>query len=238
MNGFAYHHLRIGVPGVLGRNLIARWLPRFLQQHPAIGLELLSGDADTLSRGVDAAIHIGPVSDETLTSVRIASLGEIACASPEFIDLKGMPPTPEELDATHCIGVFDAALNCSRQWRFQKRGRQLVIEPRARLTVGDMEGAIEAAVGGAGFVRVLDFAVHAQIAAGLLRTVLADWSVEIRHDVSVAYAKRKRMPPGLEAFICFIAELFPATSANASPYAHGSWRDERHSSEQLRIREA
>lgn len=66
-----------------------------------------------------------------------------------------------------------------------------------------------AAVGGAGFIRVFDFAVHAQIASGLLQPVLRDWNEESTHPVSIVHAGSLPLLPQLEIFAQFVTGLFP-----------------------------
>lgn len=202
--------LRVGVPGLLGRSLLARALPRFLQQHPSIRIDLLTHEtlcaADDPLHATLEIVAAGATPDHALC---VGRLTEVVCASPEFIGLAGRPTTPAELDESHCIGLLDARSHRLSPWVFTREGRQQIVSPRARLTVADAQAAAEAAVGGVGFIRVFDFAVHAQVACGLLQLVLRDWNEASTHCVWLVHAGNLPVFPQLEIFAQFVTGLFP-----------------------------
>ena len=76
--------------------------------------------------------------------------------------------------------------------------------------MSDPETAAAAAVGGAGFARLLDFNVEAQIATGLLQPVLADWNEGATWPVSVVYPQNRQPTAKLKVFIEFVASVFPS----------------------------
>ena len=133
----------------------------------------------------------------------------MTCASPEFIDRVGLPNTPDDLKPEHCIALFKVGSNQSRDWLFRKDGAERSINPSAPLSFSDAESAVAAAVSGAGFVRVLDFTVEAQVAAGLLQPVLEDWNDGAWWPVSVVYPQHRQPTAKIRAFIEFCGGLFP-----------------------------
>ncbi|MET0657223.1 MAG: LysR family transcriptional regulator [Steroidobacteraceae bacterium] len=213
--GAARGRLRLDVPLSLGRLVLVPALPRFLEQYPEISLQLSMTDQtpDIVAAGFDAAIRIGNLSDSTLVARRVANLRGVTCASPEFLADVGVPPTPMDLDPTHCIGLFKVGTGQFREWIFRKQGQQHVITPAHRLSFSDPESASSAAVSGAGFIRVLRFSVEVHIGAGLLRPVLEDWNEGAYWPVSVVYPRDRQPAARLKAFIDFLAGLFPNTVA-------------------------
>ena len=65
----------------------------------------------------------------------------------------------------HDAAIVAIGNNQVRDWLFRKDGVEHIITPTARLSFSDPESAVAAAVSGAGFVRVLNFTVEAQIAS-------------------------------------------------------------------------
>jgi LysR family transcriptional regulator for bpeEF and oprC len=210
--GVARGKVRVDVPVSLGRKIIVPALPRFIQQHPELIVQMSMNDRllDLVQEGIDAAVRVGNLSDSSLIARRVGQLRGFTCASPEFIDrVGGVPQTPMDLKPEHCIAMFRLGTNQPREWLFRKSGAEYTIQPSAALSFSDPESAVAAAVSGAGFVRALDFTVEAQIAAGLLVPVLEDWNEGAWWPVSVVYPQHRQPTAKIRAFIEFCAGLFP-----------------------------
>jgi LysR family transcriptional regulator, regulator for bpeEF and oprC len=206
--------LRVDVPVSLGRLLIVPALPRFIRQNPELTIQMSMNDRvlDLVQEGIDAALRVGQLSDSSLIARRVGSFRGVTCASPEFIEQLGGPPqTPQDLKPEDCIALFRLGSNQVRDWAFKKDKVEHAIFPRASLSFSDPESAVTAAISGGGFVRMLDFAVEAQIAAGLLRPVLDDWNEGGNWPVWVVYPQHRQPTAKVRAFVDFVAGLFPST---------------------------
>ncbi len=213
--GIARGRLRVDVPISLGRRILVPALPRFIEQYPELNIQMSMNDRvlDLVQEGIDAAIRIGQLSDSSLIARRVGMLRGVTCASPEFIERIGNPQDPSDLQPQHCIPMFKLGNNQVREWIFQKGAQTRTIQPAGALSFSDPESAVAAAVGGAGFVRSLDFTVEAQIAAGLLVPVLQDWNEGARWPVSVVYPQHRQPTAKIKAFIDFAVGLFPQLEA-------------------------
>lgn len=212
--GVARGRLRVDVPMALGRRLIVPALPRFTAQNPELTVQLSMNDrvVDLVQEGIDAALRVGNLSDSSLIARRVGQLRGVTCASPEFIERVGVPTTPADLKPEDCIALFRLGGNEIREWLFRKDGMEHVITPTAVLSFSDPEAAVAAAISGAGFVRVLDITVEAQIASGLLQPVLDDWNDGAWWPVSVVYPQHRQPTAKIKAFVDFVAGLFPQTT--------------------------
>lgn len=204
--------LRIEVPLALGRTFIVPALPRFLEQYPEISIHLSMNDqkVDLVQEGFDATVRLGRLTDSSLVARKVASLRGVTVASPDFIERVGMPKTPLDIDPKHCIGLFRLGSGTARDWIFRQGETTHVVVPTGRLSLSDPETAAAAAVSGAGFARLLDFNVEAQIATGLLQPVLADWNEGAIWPVSVVYPQSRQPTAKLKAFMEFVAGVFPS----------------------------
>jgi LysR family transcriptional regulator for bpeEF and oprC len=117
------------------------------------------------------------------------------------------------LNPEHCITLFKLGNNQIREWIFRKDGVEHVITPAARLSFSDPESAVVAAVSGAGFVRVLNFTVEAQVASGLLVLVLEDWNEGAWWPISVVYPQHRQPTAKIRVFTEFVAGLFAQSGA-------------------------
>jgi LysR family transcriptional regulator for bpeEF and oprC len=212
--GTARGVLRVDVPISIGRRLIVPALPRFLTQHPELSVQMSMNDrlVDLVHEGIDAAVRVGNLSDSSLIARKVGQLRGVTCASPEFIERHGTPLEPGDLKAEDCITMFKLGSQQRREWLFRKAGVEHKLIPSGRLSFSDPESAVAAAVSGAGFVRALDFTVEAQIAAGLLQPVLADWNDGAWWPISIVYPQHRQPTAKIKAFAEFAAGLFPKTA--------------------------
>lgn len=209
--GIPRGRLRVDMPISLGRRIVVPALPRFIQQHPEMTVQVCMNDRaiDLVQEGLDAALRVGRLGDSSLIARRVGSFRGVTCASPEFIARVGAPRTPDDLKPEHCIAMFKLGGNLIRPWIFKKGGVEKSVTPMAPLSFSDPESAVAAAVSGAGFVRSLDFAVEAQIASGLLQQVLEDWNDDAVWPVSIVYPQHRQPTAKIKAFTEFLTGLFP-----------------------------
>ncbi len=200
------HHVRVAVPASIGHTLIAPALPRFLEQHRTMRVDLLITDEVSKFDRCNAVMFTQPVgSDVQPHARRLATISHVLCASEEFWAVNGKPRSPLELNPAHCIGLLDENLE-PRSWSFHRGSAEVAIEPAAPVMFSDAQSAVLTAVRGGGIILAPALAVEAQIAAGLLTPLMWDWSAP-RHAIWLQHAQRPT--PHLELFAEFVAGLFP-----------------------------
>ncbi len=119
-----------------------------------------------LEEGVDVGIRIGELPDSSLRALRVGSVRAILCASPQYLQRKGLPRKPRDL-LKHSI-IASSAGNNAIDWRFDNVA--LRIQPRLTVTTND--AAIEAAHCGFGITRLLSYQVAQPLGEGKLTIVL------------------------------------------------------------------
>ncbi|HEY4369085.1 MAG TPA: LysR substrate-binding domain-containing protein [Steroidobacteraceae bacterium] len=208
--GAAMGLLRIEVPVTVGRNVLVPSLPGFMDRHPRIRVHVTLSDnaTDLVQAGFDAAIRIGDLPDSSLIARRVGRLVAITCASPDFIAHNGLPLTPRDIRPEQCIALSQAWNGQTRSWVLRKDGIEHVVTPSGRLTFSDVESAVSAAIGGAGFVRALRVGLEAPLASGKLQAVLEDWNEGASWPVYVVYPSHKQPTAKVQALIDFASTLF------------------------------
>jgi DNA-binding transcriptional LysR family regulator len=192
--------LVITAPIVFGRIHVLPLIADFLRRYPDVDVRLVLGDRalNLLDEHVDLAVRIGALPDSSLIAVRIGEVRRVVCASPAYLDARGVPMHPDDLSG-HDGVIFDG-LPSPLSWTFRVAGSEVAIPIRSRLTVNTANAAIDAAVAGLGLTRVLSYQIVEAQRSGALRVVLQDY--EPPHwPVHLVYARQGRVPLKLRVFI-------------------------------------
>ena len=91
--------LKINAPMSFGEKFLAKPIAEFGKMYPDVTLEVEFDDkrVHLIEEGYDLVIRIGSLESSTLIAKKLCDFSATICASPEFIDLYGMPSNPEEL---------------------------------------------------------------------------------------------------------------------------------------------
>jgi DNA-binding transcriptional LysR family regulator len=152
---------------------------------------------------------VGSLADPTLVSTRVGTVHAVICAAPDFVEQRGAPATPDELDPDDCIGLIEPGMHEAREWVLSKGRENCWFTPTAPLAFGDVDSAVAAAVRGGGYIRVMSIEVEKEIASGRLQPVLEDWNAGC-WPISVVTARDRVPSTDLALFTRFVAGLFPS----------------------------
>ena len=204
--------LRVGLGVPLSRNVIMPLLPTFLRRHPQLLLEFLvqRDPKEMHAEGVDVLIRIGEPPVSNLIARKVAQIRHAVYASPGYLELAGVPKTPEDL-LKHCclvIKVSDKSRSFS-DWEFKRGAKRKLIQVAPRVVTDDREGLMAAVLAGAGLMRLGCFDPYL-IESGQLRRVLSDWTCPPGFDMFAMYRKAARTLPKVVAFLKFVEEAFAA----------------------------
>ena len=169
--------IRVSAPVDLGRTVVSAEIDRFLFDHPAISVELLLSDGfvDIVGQGVDIAVRFGVITD---SSLRVRSLGQkrrVVCAAPAYLDTYGVPQTPEDLKNHNCL-LMRFGQNLDNLWRFGKDGAQQTVTVRGNRVANDGALVRQWCLAGYGIMLKSELDVGADIRAGKLVELLADYA--------------------------------------------------------------
>ncbi len=199
--------LRLTVPPPVASFMLAPLLSRFLDQYPAIDLEISVDGAltDIVAGRFDAGMRAGDRVERDMLAVRIGEeIRSVVVAAPEYLARHKRPTTPRDLGAHNCIR-FRFPSGVIVPWQFEKKGRQVEVAVEGRLTVNDPELAVRAALDGVGLLyTALDYAAP-EINAGRLVPLLEDWRTPAAA-IFLYYPGRRQVPVPLQAFIEFLRE--------------------------------
>ena len=97
----------VSAPLGIGKQLIAPLVPRFRALYTDINVRLRLSDrkVDITNEGLDAAFVLGDLPDSDLRAIPIHTFERTLCASPDYIERRGMPKTGKDLikDNHECL---------------------------------------------------------------------------------------------------------------------------------------
>jgi DNA-binding transcriptional LysR family regulator len=217
--------LIITAPAVMGRSHVLPVVEEFLEAYPDIKvrLQLTDRHMNFVEEHVDLAVRIGEVADSSsLIAVRLGLIRLTLCASPAYLERRGTPQTPADLERHHC--VVHEGHPAARHWKFFGGGPPQTIAVASRLSVNLGEAAVAAAAAGVGIARVLSYLIDDLVQAGALAPVLEAYE-PAPLTASVVYPSQRRAPLKLRAFLDFaIPRLRERLGYKNAPNARGGSR--------------
>ena len=187
--------LRITAPGDVAHGLLPAAISRFLGRYPRTRVEVIVANrvVDLVAEGVHLAIRAGALRDSTLIARRYLPYTGGLWASARYLERKGTPKSPAELEQHDCL-VFP---------RFAPRGLRLTdgkskvdVHLRARVAVDDLETLRYFAARGAGIVTLVDDLAR----EAALVPVLPKWNWA-SGALSFVYPGQRFVPANVRAFI-------------------------------------
>lgn len=196
--------LKVAGPTSFG-NQLAILAGRFMQQYPALYIELLLDDrvVDMVRDSIDVSIRVGWLNDTNLVARNLCESPRLLCASPGYIERRGKPESPAQLGDHECI-IF-SLLPTPHQWRFTRNNHQESIHVRGRIKTNSAIAVRSLILDGMGIAALSNFLVGDDIKAGRLVHLLPN------HDCGSAgiyavYQDRLYQHAKVRLFIDFIQE--------------------------------
>lgn len=187
----AQGNLRVFLPLLFSSYVMAPVLANYLDRYPQVRLDAHYHDyyPNLHEEGLDVAILVGELPSSSLIARPVGQVRQIICASPGYLAAHGEPQHPQDLKHHRLI-----AQAAQVDWAFQGH------EFKARLGCTTVQGAINAALGGAGLVRCLSYPVHEHLLSGQLRRVLQAYE-RPPLPIHVVYREGRNAPMRVRSFV-------------------------------------
>ncbi len=174
--------LRINADTAFGQFILAPNLPKLLEIHPRLEIELAirSRLGDLVADGFDLAIRFGVPEASSLVGRQILDTRVLTCAAPSYVERHGTPLLPADLaDGAHeCIQFRNPVTHQHFGWAFQGHGQTVQVATSGRLIVNDAGALLAACLAGQGVAQPLELHAREHLDAGRLVQVLPDWAEE------------------------------------------------------------
>lgn len=197
--------LRVNADPWFARRVLAPRFEGFLAAHPALHVELMVSDrlGDPVGEGMDMAIRFGEPEPSGLIVRKLLETQVITCAAPSYLDRRGRPQHPRELEHHDCLLFRDSATGRPFPWEFRRGGEVFVAAASGRLVLNDAGTALAACAAGLGLFQPFALGMAEALASGELEQILPDWAEE--HFPLYAYYPSRQQPPAkVRAFLDFV----------------------------------
>jgi LysR family transcriptional regulator, regulator for bpeEF and oprC len=193
--------------------IMALFLPEFLRLHPGLTLDLRVVQ-NPKAASADVVVFVGWVEDADMVVRRVAQTRFVTAASPAYWRARGRPRDPEELRGHDCLAYrshWGAVLDV---WKYQRASEVRSVALEARMVGEDLNSIIEAAVRGAGVLRVADLLAWTVLEQRLLEPVLDEWQALEAPAIHIMYRRGSRQSARVRAFVEFVANAFATLEAS------------------------
>jgi len=196
--------IRLAIPIVYGTREIIPRLPKFLETHPLLRVELMVVDArqDLVAEGADLAIRLGDLDDSAFGARKLATLSTMLVATPGYLAARGTPKTPADLASHDCIA---GPGNFGRDsWSFNRNGTELSVDVRGRISTNSGPGLFASAIAGLGIAMTSSVMAGPEVKAGTLVQLLRGYKLP-PVDVHAVFPSGPRPSAKVRALVDYLA---------------------------------
>jgi DNA-binding transcriptional LysR family regulator len=191
-----------------GMRFLGPAIAEYLAAYPDVSVELNLDDryVDLVEQRFDLAIRVGHLADSSLIARKLGSVGSVLCASPAYLEAKGIPQTPRDLSKHNCL-VYTYATR-QNVWRFfDSNGREEAVRVSGRFLANNGDVLLNLALKDSGVVLVPQFIAESDLRAGRLLRLLPDFETQ-QVPVNAVYPHSRYVSAKTRTFIDFIAARF------------------------------
>ena len=199
-------NLLISVPRDFGLLYISPNLPKFIELHPNLHVEIEFEDkrVDLIAEGYDLALRIGYMQDSSLVARKISSSPMHFVASPSYLESRGTPLTPDDLEYHQGL-LYKSSLS-QVHWQSTKANQIQRYKIQSKVVSNNGMALLEMTKAGLGISNSPSFFVKDALASGELVEILSEYKQKPL-DIYVVYPNRRHLPAKVRAFIEFLASL-------------------------------
>jgi DNA-binding transcriptional LysR family regulator len=190
--------LRLTASIPFGRKVVAPLVPVFLQDHPGLQVDLLLSDSivDIVAQGLDLAIRIALLRENTLVARRLADNPRRLYAAPAYLAEHGAPATPADLARHRCL-----MLTGTSHWTFGAGGRTVRQRVSGPFTSSSVEALHQACLGGLGIAMLSEWDAREKVAVGHLLPIRMEAGEPEPLTIWAVYPSARLTPPKVRLFI-------------------------------------
>jgi DNA-binding transcriptional LysR family regulator len=201
--------IKLTVPSAAVPMLLTRLVPRFIDQHPKVELDIRIDNrlVDVVSEGYDAGIRLIESIDRDMVHVRLSGPCRIVVAgAPSYLENRGTPQKPPDLARHDCIGFRFGDTEGAWAWELERGKKTWRVPVRGPLITNDSQLSRAAALAGVGLIYSLEPLIADEIARCRLRVVLPAYAPTVP-GLFLFFPSRAQVSAPFKAFVALAREV-------------------------------
>jgi DNA-binding transcriptional LysR family regulator len=198
--------LRVSLPVDFATTYLAPLLPEFAMLYPGISFDfdLTPRNVDLVGEPFDLAIRMATPENSSLINRVIARMTGRFYASPEYLDVNGLPSRPAELEEHQCL-----TMPTMTTWTAQFGNKTVSPKVGSRFRMNSVSMIRQLAVLGLGIAFLPERIVAEDLKAGRLKRLLPEW--QGAEQPVYAVTETRLLPAKTQRFIEFLKERLRET---------------------------
>jgi DNA-binding transcriptional LysR family regulator len=204
--------LRVSAATTFARLHIVPQLPRFLEQHPELDIDVILDDRmiDLVAEGIDLSLRMGSLPDSSAVARKLATGSRSVLATPAYLARAGEPGSPADLAGHHAV-IYSQLPNI---WSFTRDAAEISVAVHGRVRVSAAEGLRAAVLADMGLTIASDWMFADELASGTVQRVLGDWTLPPL-DLWAVFPSGRMVSAKARQFARFVEEVMAIHSARA-----------------------
>lgn len=210
--------LRINTSEAAAHQLLAAYLPEYLQRWPDMQVDLVTDGrlVDIVAEGFDAGVRLAGSVPQDMVAARFGpEQGFVVVGAPAYLRDRAAPVTPHDLKLHRCVRNRLAS-GAIWRWEFSRQGEVMSLDVDGPVTLDDNGLRLQAALAGIGLVYMNAWSARPHVQAGRLVQLLQDWTPSIGH-LALYYHGHRHVPAGLRAFVQLLREVDARSEGAENP---------------------
>jgi DNA-binding transcriptional LysR family regulator len=200
--------LSVSAPAAFGRKHVALHGPSFVAAHPGVQVSFNLNDqvVDLVQLGFDMGVRIGGAIDPAFVAIKLAANRRVVCASPAYLERRGVPRTLDDLARHNCL-AFNLQGGQQGGWHFRHGDKPVTVRVSGNLECNDTELLHRWAREGLGLSWRSTWEIQGELARGELVTVLDDFALPA-YDIMAVYPQQRHVPAKVRFFVDHLRHLY------------------------------
>ncbi len=196
--------LRVAAPASFARMHIVPGLPDFCVRYPDLMLDfrISDGVVDLVEGAFDVAVRYTELGDSSFVARRLAPDRRVLVASPDYLERRGRPNTPDDLARHACLVVGTLDL-----WTFvDGDGKAIIRKVSPALRINDGAAVRDAACAGLGIAWMATWCAADELRSGALLPALPAYPLVSTQTLWALYPSSRELAPKVRAFIDWMVD--------------------------------
>jgi DNA-binding transcriptional LysR family regulator len=202
--------LRVSVSAAFGLTFVAPLVPRLLMDNPELRISLDVTDTlpDLVATGIDLAIRIAHLRDNSLIAQKLADNPRLLVAAPDYLHRRGQPVSLADLAMHDCLPLNGITHWTMRDDTAPEGEREKHIRLQSRFSSSSIAVCHAACLAGGGIALLSHWAARDDLRAGrLVGLTLADGAPE-NMPIWAVYPTSRMVLPKVRVFVLALQQAF------------------------------